>query len=526
MAVEPTRPLRTDYGRPRSVSDEPVEVRRYVEALRRDWKLIGLIVLAATAVSFGLSLLQADKYRASARIVFEPIDGLFQSQDSGAVTRDLSTLQSLVETPAVLERAARRFSGLSSRALGDKVTASVDANANIIRVAATDGDPKRAAALANAVAGTFIERRRDLERARLQSARAQIRSELARLRASGNSTDVQALNSRISDLGVEIASAGSDLRIGESAYPPPAPYSPRPVRNAAIALFAALFVAMLVVITREQLRPRVGGARELSALLEIPVLARVPWVRARDRRAGAITGMEFDAFQTLQASLRFRAQSSSQTVLLVTSARPGEGKSRVTAGLGVVLAQSGAPTLLISGDLRSPTLHEYFNVAPRAGLGEILARKESGDRQLWRQRIVESIQLVRSNLYFLGSGSKRADVAHLLGGDAIAEFFSELSELPYQYVLVDAPPLIGIVDSRILAQHADRIIVVARPDHLTPDLVLEAREALDLLEVRPLGLVVVGDKAERPSYYAHDGEAFLEPDWSTAPERAERSRWG
>lgn len=491
-----------------------------MNALRRDWRLIAAIVGSATAVAFLFSLTIDDSYRASTRLVFDEV-GLLERRDVESVKRELATLTTLVETPDVLAIAAQGFSGLSVTELARKVSTSVDTNANIINISATDGDATRAAALPNAVADAFLANRSDRERTQLRRARAALSGQLARLRGTiGAASQIESLRTRINELDVLIAGAGSELQVAERAHPATSPYAPSPFRNALIALFASLLLAVMLVFAREQMRPRINSGRELGHLLEMPILARVPWIRARDRRSGVLTGVEYDAYQTLQTSFRMNARTASRTVILVTSAVHSEGKSRVAAALGMSLAQSGVSTLLVSGDLRSPTLHELFGVTPKTGLGEILdaARHTTGEEL--RALIAESTQLLRSGLSLIVSPAKRTDAARLLSSDALEVFFEELRRLSYEYVLIDGTPMLGVSDSRLLGRHADSILVVGRPDQLTADLVLDMREALGTLDVPVLGLVVVGAYGEHPPYHIPREAPVVEP----APVTRE-SRW-
>ena len=425
MADTGFRDGRADYARTPSVADEPVEVRRYLNAVRRDWRLIAAIVGSATAAVFLYSLTINDSYRATTRLVFDEV-GLLERQDVESVKRELATLRTLIETPEVLATAAQRFPSLSLSELERLVSTSVDSNANIISISATDGDATRAAEFSNAVADAFLANRSDRERAQLRRARAALSRQLDRLQGSiPAGTQIESLRTRINELDVLIAGVGSELQIAEKARPATGPYRPKPFRNALIALFASLFFALMLVFAREQLRPRISGARELGHLLGLPILARVPWIRARDRRSGVLTGVDYDAYQTLQASLRMRARTTSRKVILVTSAVQGEGKSRVAAALAMSLTQSGVSTLLVSGDLRSPTLHELLGTAPRTGLGEILDAGQDRSGEALRALIIESTHTLRSGVSLIASPTKRTDAARLLSSEALESFFEQ-----------------------------------------------------------------------------------------------------
>src|SRR3954451_6022516 len=99
-----TRPAR------RSGTEEPVEVRRYIDAIRRARWLIAAIVVLLTGVVVGVSVSVPSSYEAEASIVKEVNSaGAFESVDPQVVTRELNTIGQLLTTTSVLEAAARKL---------------------------------------------------------------------------------------------------------------------------------------------------------------------------------------------------------------------------------------------------------------------------------------------------------------------------------------------------------------------------------------------------------------------------------
>ena len=257
--------------------DQPVDVRRYLGALRRGAWLIALIVVPVTLTVLVVSLALPKTYRATATIVKADTGGVFGSGDVETVKRRLATLQTLLVTPEVLDLAARRLPGESAATLEGKVQSSVDRNANILEVVGSDGDARGAASIANAVANAFLTTQRSDERRQVEVRRSQLRQELSRARGRPNSAaEVRAIQQSLSDLTVSAASAGQELQLAQAARPPAAASSPRPVQNTIFAFFAATFLAILAALVRDQLAPRVGGTRELSRLTGLSALAAVP----------------------------------------------------------------------------------------------------------------------------------------------------------------------------------------------------------------------------------------------------------
>ncbi|HEY8192735.1 MAG TPA: CpsD/CapB family tyrosine-protein kinase [Gaiellaceae bacterium] len=490
------------YAGPTLPPDQPVETGRYLDALRRSKLLIALIVLPLAAVVLLVSLLLPKTYQATAKIVLESSSDPLQTRDVNSTERRLATIDALLTTRETRRRAARRIPGETAATLEGKVASSVNPTADIISLVATDDTARGAARIANAVATTFLAQQQRAEQRRLNRARAELRRALGLLEGKTGlqvATERTAIRERLTELNVSAAGSGAELALAEAAQPPSAAFSPRPIRNAAFALFAALFIAALVVLARAQLKPRVSGARELSRLLELPVLAEVPYVRRpMGHRPQTLSSVEYEAYQTLQASLRRRLPATSQRTVLVTSALHGEGKTEVTAALGLVLSQSMHRTWLVSADMRWPKLHELFDVDQTPGLSEVLVgARNGGSSEIFQ---LSAARTGSGLLHVLASGSTPPDPAQLLASDALDGFFEEIKESEYDYVLLDGPPLLGLVDSQVLAQRVDGVLIVCRPDRQTPETAFALRELLERLEVEPLGVVIVGARASSHSY--------------------------
>jgi len=492
--------------------EQPIEVRRYFDALRRSGRFIILFVAIATAAVVTISLLLPNVYRATATIVLEESLNPFGSTDVEAIRRRLETIEQLLGTNAVLDGAAKQVPGETRDSLESKLTSSVDPNANIIRISATDEDPQEAAAIANAVAETFLAEQRRAERDRLANARRALTQELERLRAAGGRPEeIQAVRQRISELTVSEVSAGSELELAQRAEPPSEAYAPRPVRNGLLAFFGALFLGVLIALGRDLLVPRVSGARELSRVLNLPVLAGIPYVGKRfgRRRSNLHLAVANEAYQTLQASVRYELPPERQRLILVSSALEGEGKTNVASGLGRALARIGHKTLIVCADMRFPTLHEQFGLARAPGLSDVLegighnADSSKGTINSAIKSPAHTYGRVGQNLAIITSGTRPRDPAELLFGDALEHFFRGIGRLEYDYVIIDGPPLLGIADAHAIAQRVDGMLLVSRLDRSTLEDAVETTDLLERLDVRPLGVVVVG--VRRSLSYAYAG---------------------
>ena len=172
-----TSSLRSSLGR-----EEFVDVRRYLSALRRNIPLILGIIVVLTGGVLAFSLLASKSYDAEAQIIVDTQTSAITSPDASAEQRQLATIQTLIESPAVLDPAAKR-TGRTRKELAAAIESTVDENANLINITGSDATAVGASRITNAVARTFIQQEADIERSRLRRAQDSLNQEIQQLRA-------------------------------------------------------------------------------------------------------------------------------------------------------------------------------------------------------------------------------------------------------------------------------------------------------------------------------------------------------
>ncbi len=489
--------------------DQAVDVRRYADALRRSaWK-IAAVALAVTVVVVVVSKTLPKTYSASARLIYNPSSSVLAASDAESTVRQLATYESLVRSPLVMAAASKRLDEPPA-AIKSAVSASAESSANILVIKATASNPTLAAARANDVAQAFTTEEQALQNSGLQTARSQLEAEITRLKASPNTgAEIAALESRISALQISATGTDSELQIAEAASIPSSATSPRVSLNALIALIVSLLLGVLVVLARDQLRPRFASPREIGGALGLAVLSGIPY-RTRTstaRRRRALSGLEYEAINLLRTSVRLLGPADSgPRVLMVTSATHGEGKTTVTANLGRSLARSGQKTLVISGDMRAPALQGQFDVPISPGLSDCLQAAQRGSS--YSDMLESAIRVApgEQKLDVLAAGEMPEDPSALAWSPALHAVMEAVRAMDYNYVLIDAPPMLGIADAQLLAREADDVLLVARLDRVSPYQADELRGLMARLEIKPVGLTVVGARAElSPYYYVEEG---------------------
>ncbi|QUY40617.1 polysaccharide biosynthesis tyrosine autokinase [Acaryochloris marina] len=203
-----------------------------------------------------------------------------------------------------------------------------------------------------------------------------------------------------------------------------------------------------------------------------------------------------ESYRMLRANLRFLSTEAPVRVLTFSSALPQEGKSWTSANLAVVLSQMNYRVLLIDADLRKPTQHLIWEVSNQTGLSNVLAATEDSDRGT---PITHSVQ---PNLDLLTSGSLPPNPQALIDSNPFHTFVAQQADR-YDFVLIDAPPLMAAADALIMAQETDGLILVGRPEYLEKSSAKRAKELLEQSGTAVLGLFINGivTKNESYSYY-------------------------
>jgi capsular exopolysaccharide synthesis family protein len=291
----------------------------------------------------------------------------------------------------------------------------------------------------------------------------------------------------------EVAAAGSlqqpDARINSPAATPTAPSSPNMKLGAALAFLAGLIAAGAAMLIAEfwdkQLRSRLDVERELGVPFA-GVLPDFKSVKPKGLRGPEAAPAEYlvshpfsgfaEAFRNLRAFLMVSDRGQDAKIIALTSAVPREGKSLTSFCLARTLALSGSRVVLVDCDLR------------QRGASKLLGPKEVGLVEVVQDKVPLSDALVfdeKSGMFVLPACGKSVPY-DLFSNPETDEVLRKLCE-QFDYVILDAPPILGVADARLLCGKADRVLFIVQWNK-TP--LRAAQSALDILQ--ECGANVVG----------------------------------
>ncbi len=206
-----------------------------------------------------------------------------------------------------------------------------------------------------------------------------------------------------------------------------------------------------------------------------------------------------EQYRTLRTQVFHAAEKQLTQVILATSAVAGEGKTSTVLNLAWAIAQSREKrVLVIDGDLRRPSVSPYLGLDFELGFGEVISEIS--------EALPAIVRVADSTLYILSSSREEAQPAELLSKERVGETIEELRKY-FDFILIDAPPVVAFADARLLANHADAVMVIVRAGMAGHNTVERAIEALP--GSRVLGVVLNGvDQMSEVGYYGYYGYGY------------------
>ena len=206
-----------------------------------------------------------------------------------------------------------------------------------------------------------------------------------------------------------------------------------------------------------------------------------------------------EQFRVAATRLTLMQGNRGSTVIVVTSAVKGEGKSAVAVNLGYVLARDlGKSTLIIDADLKRPVVHGYMGNTLAPGLQDLLEGEQSVDACLHSQGELP--------LWVMPSGTPADQTIELSKINQLNEIITQLRGR-FDYIILDAPPILPLADMHVLSGMADIVALVIRAGVTKQSVVQKA-----LATLRPTTapcIVLNGLQAEVVPYYMQEGYDYF-----------------
>jgi len=447
-------------------------LRPYLRVARRGlWILIAFPVLAS-GIAYAWTAHQPKVYQSQASILVRPAQPLGGPEGTAYYTTDQieNTYGRWLTSTPVLEKVATD-TGLPVTAgdIAGGIKVVPDRNSLVLDVTVQNSNPQYASRIASVLVSDFI--------------------------------DIVKTAQRDETGTVPNARSADNLILLSPPSAAGGPVAPQPLRSAGYAFFAGLLAAIAVLYALEYLDQTIREDDGLAARTGLLSLGSIPLASAGPGADGELVAVVGDsgvaeAYKSLRTNLLFSTiDGEAGKVVVITSPLPSEGKSRTAANLAVVLAHAGYSTVLLDADFRRPGQHRIFGCERENGLSSIILRNRRDD----------CVFNIMPNLDLVPSGPRPPNPSELLGSQRMIELLGDLAR-DYDYVLLDTPPINAFTDSSVLAAHATGTVLVAAHGGTTFPALERARQNLERVGAKVLGLVMNKVPRGETDYYYYPYE--------------------
>ena len=521
---------------------DPIE---FLRAIRRRWAILAACIAVAVAVAWFTTTVApvgvgppVRSYKATAVLLDLRT---IESRNSGAIN-NLQTVAALTTVGDVPIRVAKaiKYKG-EPQILAQRIEATADVDAGLLKITAASSDPAEAELLANTFAGellSFLEDRKQstitqevlaltrqidaLDREiqgldhRIEQAtkvKAKSRAELLRAERGAKVRQYGFLRDRYQQLSTEAADSGRFIKIQDAAALPQAASGFHPPRTRTSRLLFALILGLLtgvaLVLLLERVDTRIRTKDEAELQFGLPVLAEIPRMGRVGRRPERMLrnrSGSADAFRLLSAGVLANGSAPIDRVhesggapprgraILVTSPSVAEGKSTIVAHLAASLSDVGKRVIVLSCDLRRPRVHRMLGVSNEEGLTQALSQNGQGrlDSFIHASPIL--------GVFVVPSGPIPENASELLNSSAMRDAIAQ-ARLRADVVLIDTPPMLT-GDTTNLLREVDAVLVVARVGKTSVEVARRTAELLRRLDA-PVAGIALNDlrDVELPSSY-------------------------
>lgn len=312
------------------------------------------------------------------------------------------------------------------------------------------------------------------------------------------------LSERLEEARIVEVSISSGVRVVDAARIPERPARPRPKTNILIGMLTGIMLSVAAAVVMEHLDETAQTVEDVESTLGSPVLATIPFWRrpqsARNKVELPLISMDghlspvADAFRQLRTRLLAMSDQRPIRTLLITSPAPGDGKDFIAANLAIAFTQTGRRVWLVEGDLRRPGLARAFHPIAPFGLTDLLRNGMSVEEALQPTMI--------ENLWLIPSGPQPHNPAELMGSSKMRLVLEQAQRDGADLLIINAPPVLPVPDALVLAPEVDGTLLIARVGKTPLEAVRRARDRIQDVGGRLLGVVVNGvPPGRRGGYY-------------------------
>ncbi len=331
---------------------------------------------------------------------------------------------------------------------------------------------------------------------------------------------------------IQESSKVEEVSIVKPAVPPDKPSNmPSKLIIVATGIVMGLIIGLVFAFLAEIFDTSMGRIEDVEELLQVPVLGVIPLLESeesgknrskhrepeRTRTRDLVThykpgSMGAEAFRALRTNLQFLRLETKGKIFLITSAFVQEGKTVSAINLALIMAQAGNKVLLVDADLRKPLVHKYYGLPIDPGLTDFVlgnyhwneVTNTISDIMLGEFGIDDILKTPgMDTLHIVTAGTKPPNPSEILSSTRFRQFLKEASK-DYNFIFIDAPPVLPVADASDIATLADGVILVYMIGKIGRGVLKRVKTNLENVDAKLTGVILNKVKSDAgPEYYQY-----------------------
>lgn len=261
------------------------------------------------------------------------------------------------------------------------------------------------------------------------------------------------------------------------------PQSPNKRNILMVAFLIGLGLPVAAILLFDYFNDKVEDLSDVERIIDRPVLGNI--LHSKDSSPFVLqhnpNSVVAESFRSLRTNFQYILGETENPVIMVTSTMMAEGKSFVSTNLATSFALYKKKVLLLSFDLRRPTVSKLFDLNKKEGLSNYLSSNSELKDIIFKTEIPD--------LYVIPTGPIPPNPSELIAATRTKELFHELRK-KFDYIIVDTPPIGIVSDALLLERYVDKSLFIIRHNYSRKRMLSHLFASLEKKNIKDINLVV------------------------------------
>jgi capsular exopolysaccharide synthesis family protein len=265
----------------------------------------------------------------------------------------------------------------------------------------------------------------------------------------------------------------SDYEVIDSAYSSSKPIKPKKAMLLIASGIVGLMLGVFIAYLRNRLSQKIQTIRDIQELTSLPIYGEIPMLSKRDTASEVLehpNSILTTYFRKLRTTLQLLTNKSKGNSLLITSSMPNEGKTEIILNLTNLFQLAGYKSIIIDLDLYQPSLHHHFNIKSNRGISTYLNHRDDIEDIIFKTE--------HQHLDIILAGEEISNPSELLLSQKLTLLLSTL-EKSYDYIFINAAPLMVVEETLYLMQFTDTNLIVIRENFTKKSFLINLNKTLE-----------------------------------------------